>query len=100
MNFVKINLWTWKNGTQFIWESLNEHLKNPARLNSKIDKVERKDGKVYVTVNGEVEEYDKVIVTSPLYVPQKENRDDGLVGMVDYFDTNFYYDLRLKPVAA
>ena len=42
--------------------------------------------KVYVTVNGEVEEYDKIIVTSPLYVPMKENRSDGLVGMVDYFD--------------
>ena len=82
MNFVKINLWTWKEGTQFIWESLNDKLKNPARLNSRIDKVERKDGKVYVTVNGEVEEYDKIIVTSPLYVPMKENRDDGLVGMV------------------
>ena len=86
MNFVRINLWTWKEGTQFIWESLNDKLKNPARLNSNIEKVERKDGKVYVTVNGKVEEYDKIIVTSPLYVPMKENRDDGLVGMVDYFD--------------
>lgn len=86
MNFVKVNLWTWKNGTQYIWEQLNEHLKNHARLNSTISKVERKDGKVYVTVNGEVEEYDKIIVTSPLYVPNKENRRDGLVGMVDYFD--------------
>ena len=25
-------------------------------------------------------------MTSPLYVPNKEGRDDGLVGMVDYFD--------------
>ena len=66
MNFVRINLWTWKDGTQFIWESLNDKLKNHARLNSKITKVERKDGKVYVTVNGEVEEYDKLIITSPL----------------------------------
>ncbi len=74
MNFVKVNLWTWKDGTQFIWESLNNKLKNPARLNSKITKVERKDGKVYVTVNGMVEEFDKIIVTSPLqYMP-------------DYFD--------------
>ena len=32
MNFVKVNLWTWENGTQFIWESLNNTLKNPARL--------------------------------------------------------------------
>ena len=84
MNFVKVNLWTWKNGTQFIWESLNDHLKNPARLNCTIDKVERKDGKVYVTVNGEVEEYDKIIVTAPLYIPNK--RADGQIGMVDYFD--------------
>ena len=85
MNFVKINLWTWKEGTQFIWESLNNKLKNPARLNSHIEKVERRDGKVYVTVNGQVEEYDKIIVTAPLYIPG--TRMDGQVGMVDYFDT-------------
>ena len=85
MNFVKINLWTWENGTQFIWEQLNDHLKNPARLGSKIEKVERRDGKVYVTVNGVEEEYDKIIVTAPLYIPNK--RADGQVGMVDYFDT-------------
>ncbi|MBR4231730.1 MAG: FAD-dependent oxidoreductase [Oscillospiraceae bacterium] len=84
MNFVKVNLWTWKNGTQYIWEQLNDHLKNPARLNSRIDKVERRDGKVYVTVNGEVEEYDKIIVTAPLYIPNV--RADGQIGMVDYFD--------------
>ena len=84
MNFVKVNLWTWKNGTQYIWEQLNDHLKHPARLNSKIDKVERKDGKVFVTVNGAVEEYDKIIVTAPLYIPNK--RTDGQIGMVDYFD--------------
>ncbi|MBQ1704856.1 MAG: FAD-dependent oxidoreductase [Clostridia bacterium] len=85
MNFVKVNLWTWKNGTQYIWEQLNEHLKHPARLNSTIEKVERRGGKVYVTVNGQVEEYDKIIVTAPLYIPNK--RADGQVGMVDYFDT-------------
>ena len=66
MNFVNINLWTWKEGTQFIWESLDAKLKNHARLNSNITNVERKDGKVYVTVNGETEEYDKLIITSPL----------------------------------
>ena len=84
MNFVKVNLWTWKNGTQYIWEQLNAHLKNPARLNSRIEKVERRDGKVYVTVNGKVEEYDKIIVTAPLYIPNK--RADGQKGMVEYFD--------------
>lgn len=84
MNFVKINLWTWKNGTQFIWESLNAKLKNAARLNSEITKVERKDDKVYVTVNGTVEEYDKVIVTAPFYVA--DGNDGNNNGMVDYFD--------------
>ena len=84
MNFVKVNLWTWKEGTQYIWEQLNTHLKNPARLNSAIEKVERKDGKVFVTVNGEVEEYDKIIVTAPLHIPGK--RADGQKGMDEYFD--------------
>jgi monoamine oxidase len=65
MNFVKTNLWTWKDGTQSIWEQLDAHLKNRARLNSAITRVDRKDGKVFVTVNGEVEEYDRVIVTAP-----------------------------------
>ena len=74
MNFVKCNLWTWKDGTQHIWERLNDKIANPARLNCDITKVERRDGKVYVTVNGKVEEYDKIVVTSPLqYLP-------------DYFD--------------
>ena len=65
MNFVKVNLWTWEQGTQYIWEQLNEHIAHPARLNSEITSVERRDGKVYVTVNGEVEEYDKIIPGEP-----------------------------------
>ncbi len=84
MNFVKINLWTWQQGTQYIWECLDAKLKNPARLNSNITKVERKDGKVYVTVNGAVEEYDKVIVTAPFYVNDGNEGCDN--GMLDYFD--------------
>ena len=84
MNFVKVNLWTWKEGTQWIWEQLNGHLKNPARLSQTIEKVERKDGKVFVTVNGKVEEYDKIIVTAPLHIPG--TRADGQKGMDEYFD--------------
>ena len=84
MNFVKINLWTWKNGTQYIWEQLNDHIKHPALLNSHIEKVERRDGKVFITVNGKVEEFDKVIVTAPLHIPGK--RADGQKGMDEYFD--------------
>ena len=41
MNFVNINLWTWKDGTQSIWERLNDHLKHPAVLNTTIEKIER-----------------------------------------------------------
>ena len=66
MNFVKVNLWTWKDGTQSIWEHLNDKIEHPALLDSDITKVERKDGKVFITVNGKVEEFDKLIVTSPL----------------------------------
>ncbi len=66
MSFVKTDLWTWKDGTQAIWERLNEKIARPVRLNSDISKIERRDGKVYVTVNGAVEEYDKLVVTAPL----------------------------------
>ncbi len=88
MNFVRINLWTWKNGTQYICKCLNEKLNNPARLNSVISKVERKDGKVFVTVNGEVEEYDKLIVTSPLqffpeYADARED-EEKYFSKIDY----------------
>ncbi len=84
MNFVKVNLWTWEKGTQYIWECLNNKIMHPARVNSEITKVERKDGKVYVTVNGQVEEYDKIIVTAPLYVADGNMGNNN--GMVDYFD--------------
>lgn len=59
-------LWTWKEGTQSIWEGVNSHLKHPALLNSEVTKVERKDNKVYVTVNNNVEEFDKLIICTPL----------------------------------
>lgn len=66
MNFVNMNLWTWKEGTQSIWEAVDRKLDHPAWLNSEISQIERHDGKVYITVNGSVEEFDKLIVTSPL----------------------------------
>lgn len=60
-------LWTWKNGTQSIWEGVNAHLEHPAILNSEVTKVERRDGKVYVSVNGgEAEEFDRLIICTPL----------------------------------
>ncbi|MEA4966468.1 MAG: FAD-dependent oxidoreductase [Oscillospiraceae bacterium] len=88
MNFVKINLWTWKNGTQSIWEALNEKLQHHARLNADITKVERRDGKIFVTVSGNVEEYDKIIVTSPLqYLPNYFDAtadEKALFAKIDY----------------
>lgn len=78
MNFVNMNLWTWKEGTQSIWEGVDNKLKNHARLNCDVTKIDRHDGKVYLTVNGTVEEYDKLIVTSPLdsFKDYADIRDD------------------------
>ena len=59
-------LWTWKDGTQSIWEGVNSKLKHPANLNSEVTHIERTDDKVYVTVNGKVEEFDKLIICTPL----------------------------------
>ena len=71
IEFVAMRLWTWKEGTQSIYEKANEKLLHPAHLNHEVVKVERPaDGKVYVTVKGpegeKVEEFDKLIVTTPL----------------------------------
>ncbi len=88
MNFVKVNLWTWKEGTQYIWECLNDKLRNQARLNSDITSVERHDGKVFVTVNDEVEVYDKIIVTAPLqFLPNyfdATEEEKELFSKIDY----------------
>ena len=84
MNFVNINLWTWENGTQYIWECLNNAIKHPAELNSIITQVERKDGRVFITVNGKVEEFDKLIVTAPLYCGDGNGGETN--GFVDYAD--------------
>lgn len=87
-NFMRVNLWTWKDGTQSIWERLNAKLDHPARLNSIIRRVERGDNKVYVTVNDVVEEYDKIIVTAPLqFMPDYFDADDQekeLFSKIDY----------------
>lgn len=102
MNFVNVNLWTWKDGTQSIYEALNDKLKHPAKLNSKITKIVR-DEKVTITVNGEEEVFDKLIITAPLQVGEINNpvtqgldtyldvRDDekALFSKIDYerYDT-------------
>jgi len=68
--FVGLRLWTWQDGTQEIYNSVNRKLKHPAVLNTEVVKIERPEGKVLVTIrqNGveTTEEFDKLIVTTPL----------------------------------
>lgn len=66
-------LWTWKTGTQSIWEGVSSHLKHPVVLNSEVTKVERKkdekgNDKVYVYINNSEtpEVFDKIIICTPL----------------------------------
>lgn len=88
MEFVKTNLWTWKDGTQSIWEHLNDKLAHPAVLNAGITKVERKDNKVYVTVNGAVEVFDDIIITAPLQYMDRyfdaTPEEKGLFSKIDF----------------
>lgn len=72
MNFVNVNLWTWQEGTQSIYEAVNEHLKHPAVLNANVSKIVRGD-KVTLTVNGKEEVFDKLILTTPLQVGEIKN---------------------------
>lgn len=75
MKFVKKDdLWCWKNGTQHIWELLSEKLANKPVLNAGVTKVTRNNGKVQVTTAQGTEEFDKIIITSPLQY------------MAEYFD--------------
>ena len=74
IEFINMRLWTWKNGTQSIYEEANKKLKNPAVLNTEVMKIVRPaegtDGKIKVTVRDEAgertEEFDQLIVTTPL----------------------------------
>ncbi len=71
LEFVHMGLWTWPDGTQQIYEHVNKKLKHPALLETEVVKVERPDGKVKVSIKGKdgkvkVEEFDKLIVTTPL----------------------------------
>ena len=74
IEFVNMRLWTWKNGTQSIYEAANKKLLHPAHLMTEVVKVERpaegEEGKIKVTIkdaDGErVEEFDQLIVTTPL----------------------------------
>lgn len=88
MYFVNKDLWTWKDGTQSIYEAVNEKLQHPARLNVNITKVTRENGKVQVYIGDEMEEYDKIIVTAPLqYLPSyfdATEQEKALFSKIDY----------------
>ncbi len=71
LEFVNMKLWTWQDGTQKIYESVNDKLQHPAILETEVVKVERPEGKVLVTIKGKdgklvTNEFDKLIVTTPL----------------------------------
>ena len=74
MEFINMRLWTWKDGTQSIYEAANKKLNHPAVLNTEVVKVVRpaegEQGKIQVTVkdkDGErTEEFDQLIITTPL----------------------------------
>lgn len=59
-------LWTWKDGTESIWQGVNNHLKHPVLLNSEVTNICRTEDKVFVTVNGNEEEFDYLIICTPL----------------------------------
>ena len=87
MNFVNVNLWTWKDGTQSIYEALNKKIAHPALLNSKIEKIVRDGKKVTITVNGKEEVFDKLIITAPLQCGTIENPiAQGLDSYLDVTD--------------
>ena len=74
IEFINMRLWTWKEGTQSIYEAANKKLDHPAVLKTEVVKVERpaegEKGKIRITLkdeNGErTEEFDQLIVTTPL----------------------------------
>ena len=86
IEFINMRLWTWKNGTQSIYEAANKKLKNPALLNTEVVKVVRPaegtDGKIEITVKDEAgertEEFDQLIITTPLdhFVQYADARDE------------------------
>ena len=86
IEFINMRLWTWKNGTQSIYEAANKKLKNPALLNTEVVKVVRPaegtDGKIEITVRDEAgertEEFDQLIITTPLdhFVQYADARDE------------------------
>jgi len=91
-------LWTWRNGTQSIWEGVNAHLKHPAILNAEVTAVKRTPEKVYVTVNGKVEEFDKLIICTPLELflkygdPREEEKE--LFSKIQHKE---YFTMAVRP---
>ena len=71
IEFINMRLWTWKEGTQSIYEAANQKLKHPAVLNTEVVRIERpEEGGVIVTTRDaggdSRQRFDKLIVTAPL----------------------------------
>lgn len=69
--FTGMRQWTWKEGTQSIYEAANRKLANPAHLHTEVVKVERPENEpIRVTIEDaggvHTEAFDRLIVTTPL----------------------------------
>lgn len=66
MGFIKREFISWVEGTESIWHKVAQKLNRKVRLCTHISKIVRKDNKVYVYTEFGKEEYDEIIITSPL----------------------------------
>jgi protoporphyrinogen oxidase len=94
MAFVEKNFISWEKGTESIWHKLATKLNKKVRLCTHIEKVIRKDNKVYVYTDFGKEEYDKIIFASPLqdlpnYVDTIEE-EDNLFSKIQYMHYNSF----------
>lgn len=90
-DFINLNVITWEQGTEGYCREIGEALINKPRLGINIEKVIRKDGKVYVYSNWGKEEFNKIIFTSslqdiPKYVDVREEENDlfDRIKIMDY----------------
>ena len=105
IEFIAMRLWTWKNGTQSIYEEANKKLAHPANLNTEVVKVERPaegcEGKIKVTIKKDgqetTEEFDQLIITTPLdlfaeYADARDEEKDLFSKIIHEKYVNFISD--------
>lgn len=94
MGFINRKFISWKDGTESIWHKLDTKLNRKVRLCTHIEKVVRKDDKIFVYTDFGKEVYDKIIFSSPLqdlknYVDTTEEENE-LFSKITYMDYNVF----------